>query len=321
MLDQTINVTGSLVNAADDYVTFCADTDPGPGAPDVVYQIDLPATATVSLSIEATGFEPALSLRKNECGTRFSGDACLNLGTGNVSTKVSLDAGSYWVVVDSADGQTGTFNFTVDVTTPKCGDGAVNPGEQCDPASPTDDDGCYNPGTMEECQFGEPPPDPAIIACPGGLIQLAKGDNFQLGAYNNGAGQSNFFGTCSPQASGDPAPSGPENVFHIVPKADGMLTAVIGHGTNPADLYCDEFPADCADFIMYLREGTCESVDPANELGCADYTDNPNSPFGYDEVLTINTPVTANTDYWLFVDGLDDQSYSVGGFFLELNLQ
>ena len=319
-LDETLTVKGTLDGAADDYVSFCADTDPGPGAPDVVYQIDVPATASVTVQISASGFVPALSLRKVECGTRFSGDTCLNLGAGNVSAKVSLNAGSYWVVVDSANGQTGTFDLSVTAATPKCGDGVINPGEQCDPAVPGDDDGCFNPGTPDECQFGEPPPDPAIVMCPGGLITIAKGDAFQLGPYNNGAGQNNFIGTCSPQAMGDPTPSGPENMFHIIPNADGMLTAVIGHAEDPTQLYCDVNLDDCADFIMYLRKGACESADPADELGCADYTLNPNSPFGYDELLTIEAQVKANTDYWLIVDGLD-QVYGIGGYFLELKLQ
>ena len=318
-LDVPVNVNGTLFGAIDDYTTFCADTEEGPGAPDVVYQIKLAAAATVTIEINGSGFIPALSLRKQDCSTRQNGDACLNLGSGDVSTKVALEAGTYWVVVDSADGDVGNFDFTVTAATPSCGDGAVNAGEQCDPGVAAGDDGCFDKGTAKECQFGEPPPDPAIIACPGGLVQLTKGpggipQTIQLGPYNNGAGGKNFDAPCS---GGTP---GPENVFHLVPNANGTMTAEIGRDEDGVSLFCDNPNNVCADFYMFLRKGSCTSVADGDQLGCTDYTENPNSPFGFDELLTIQVPVTANTDYWLVVDGLDDM-YGIGPYFLRLTLE
>lgn len=312
-------VNGTLNGATDNYQTFCSDMTPEPDLADVVYEIEVPSDVTATIQVSATGFNPALSLRRQDCSSRFNGDACL-LGTaGNLQTQVALAAGKVWLVVESADGNTGTFDLDVAFTSPKCGDGVLNPGEACDPAMPSGDDGCFNPGTASECKFGEPPPDPAIVQCNGGLVTIGMGDAFQLGLYNNGAGGKNHQNIVDGVDCVSPA-LGPENVFNIKPTADGMLTAQVGHDEGGSMLYCDTYPNDCGDFIMYLRKGACNSADAADQLACSDFTLNPNSPFGYDELLTINVPVTAGTDYWLFVDGLDEM-YGIGGYYLQISLQ
>ena len=319
----TLTVNGTLNGATDNYQTFCADTTPGADNADVVYQFDVPSDVTASFKIDATGFNPAISLRRQDCSSRFNGDACL-IGDGSaVETSVALEAGPAWIVVDSGDGQTGDFTLDVQFTTPKCGDGVINAGEKCDPATPIDDDGCINPGTPNECNFGEPPPDPALVACPGGLITIGKGDAFQLGLFNNGSGGTNHQNVVDATDCVSPA-IGPEHIFNVKPTGDGVLTAQIGHWEDGVSLYCEPPPPnpapECGDFIMYLRKGACSSPDAADQLACADFTLNPNSPFGYDELLTINVPVTGGTDYWLFVDGLDDM-YGVGGYYLQISLQ
>lgn len=312
-IDTSTTLNGTLKGALDDYETFCADMDPQPSAPDVVYELDVPATSTVTITINATGFVPALSLRKQECSQRLPGDACLDLGTGNVSTTVALEAGTYWVVVDSADKNVGDFTMDVKYASPACGDGVVGPGEQCDPPTVSNDDGCINPGMPNGCHFGEPPPDPAIVACPGGLITISAGDSFQLGPYNNGSGGHNEINiTDAVECISDAI--GPEDIFHITPTGDGTLTATIGHDEDGTTLWCATH-ADCGDFIMYLRKNMCDSVDAADQLTCADQTLDPNG-----ELITITVPVTGGQDYWLVVDGLDDQ-FGVGGYYLQLSLQ
>lgn len=318
-----IMVEGTLNGAVDDYQTFCADMTPVADAPDVVYQLEIPADVTATFSVAAVGFEPVLSLRKTQCVSREGSDVCLVGAGGAVQTKTALGPGKVWLVVDSADGKAGDFTLSVQLTAPKCGDGVVNPGEKCDPATPTSEDGCFNPGTPDACNFGEPPPDPALVQCPGGLITIGKGDAFQLALLNNGAGGKNHENVVDAVDCVSPA-TGPENIFNIKPTGSGTLTATVGHWED-GTLYCDVHPPEvtppiCADFIMYLRKGTCASSAAADQLACSDYTVNPNSPFGYDELLMINVPVTANTDYWLFVDGLDDL-YGIGGYYLELSLQ
>lgn len=311
-------VKGTLNGAADDLQTFCSDTTPDPDHPDVVYEIDVPADVTATLTIDTAGFIPALSLRNEDCTGRVAGDTCLVSGTTSLTRSLALPPGPVWIVVDSADGATADFTLGVEFHTPACGDGVINPGEKCDPATPTSEDGCFDPGEVKECQFGEPPPDPALVQCPGGGVSIGAGGYFQLSLLNNGSGAANQVNVTDAVNCTSPA-LGPENVFNLKPTADGTLTAQIGLAAE-GTLYCDSYPMDCADFIMYLRKGDCNSSSAADQLACADYTVNPNSPFGYDELLTISAPVTAGQDYWLFVDGLDDV-YGVGGYYLELSLQ
>ena len=83
------SITGTLNGALDNYTTFCADTDPEGGAPDVVYQLDVPAASTVTMKTTAASFVPALSLRKQDCTQRIGGDACINLGAGGGEIKVA----------------------------------------------------------------------------------------------------------------------------------------------------------------------------------------------------------------------------------------
>ncbi|MFO0592434.1 MAG: hypothetical protein U0441_33130 [Polyangiaceae bacterium] len=319
-LDSKVDLPGTLQGATDDYTTNCADSSPDPGNPDVVYQLTIADAATVTISIDATGFVPALSFRKQECSQRLGGDLCLDLGTGTVSKTLGLPAGTYWVVVDSADGNVGDFNISFDVATPKCGDGVVNVGEQCDPAVVKNDDGCINPGDPNACHYGEAPPDPAIVACDGGLVPVGPNDPFVLGPYNNGSGGYSEKNVAAAGSSCEYQATGPENVFHVIPTADGMLTLQIGYAENGTTLYCTANPMDCADFVMYLRTNMCNSAAAGDQVACADYTVDPMSPFGFDEVLTIKQQVTANTDYWLVVQGIDSM-YGVGGYYLSFDLQ
>ncbi|MBK8254299.1 MAG: hypothetical protein IPK82_16725 [Polyangiaceae bacterium] len=323
-INQSTTIQGTLVGANDDYTTFCADTDPNPGSPDVVYQLEVPETTSATIKITGNGFNPALSLRKQECATRFAADACLSLGMGNVQTKVELTAGTYWIVVDSADSNSGTFTLEVAYAKPACGDGILNVGEQCDPVVVSNDDGCINPGMANGCSFGEAPPDPAIVTCPGGKITIAPGDSFILGPYNNGAGNSaNENEIVDPQGDGTgpctSAAYGPENVFNVVPTGAGTLTVTIGHTENGVDAYCANPNNVCGDFIMYLREGMCSG---GAQLACDD-VDETNGL----EVISVQAPVTASTNYFLFVDSYQDDPVNPmfgpypGPYFLQISLQ
>lgn len=312
-------VNGTIENAADDYKPFCGDMTSNRVAAEVVYELDVPAPVTATLDVQATGFVPALSLRKQVCATELGGDVCLRLDAHEVAVKVALEPGVAWVVIDGADGNVGPFSFTVTYATPACGDGVLNPGEACDPAVPRADDGCVDPGLPNACHFGEPAPDPAIVACPGGAITIGKGQSLRLGPYNNGSGGRAERNLAVLGSSCEYEAIGPENVFRIAATGDGTLTARIGHDADGATLYCDAHPTDCGDFLMYLRKGSCTSEEPADELACFDFLPNPFSPYGFDEVLTVTAPVTAGSEHWLFVDGLDDV-YGIGTYYLELSL-
>lgn len=316
----TVKIEGTLTGANDDLTTFCADQSTDPGNPDVVYQLDVDADISLQIRVVTTEFDPVLSLRRLTCETEWNGDACLNFGDGAESTGVELTAGTYWIVIDSADGRTGDFLLDLSASEPACGDGILNTGEQCDEGPGAPDDGCRDPGTAQECTLGEEPASTDATACPGagpfsvGLSADPENPTItRLGPYHTGTGghsETNAT-TEDPWVCGWKA-TGPENMFHVVPEESGTLFARIGYDDNGA-VICDLDPM-CADFILYMRQGSCESdpsADPPQQLACADFDDE------NQEILVISAPVTAGSDYWVFVDGLDD-TWGLGTFHLEM---
>jgi hypothetical protein len=316
----SVHINGTLDGANDDLTTFCADQSPDPGNPDVVYQLDVSADASVSVQLSSVAFNPALSLRLKTCTERVGSDMCLDFDSSLEKTKVSLAAGTYWLVVDSADGLTGSFTLNLEATTPVCGDGVLNAGEQCDPGPAASDDGCFDPGDAHECTFGELPMDTNVTACPGyGPVSVGLSLDplsptiTRLGPHNNGSGAHAQMNdeTADPAVCGWQA-VGPENVFHVVPQAGGTLHARIGYDDGGL-VMCDTNPL-CGDFIMYVRQGTCAPADPPDagqQMACVD------SDPGFQEILETQVAVTAGGDYWVFVDGLDD-TWGIGPYYLEL---
>lgn len=316
----TVEIQGTLIGAADDLTTFCADTSTDPGNPDVVYQLDVAEDISLRLRVVTTELDPALSLRRVACDVESNGDACLNFGSGAEATGVSLAAGTYWVVIDSADGNAGDFLLQLAATAPACGDGILNAGEQCDPGAGAPDDGCHDPGSTWECTLGEEPSAAVPSACPGaGPFAVGMSADplnptiTRLGPHHSGnGGHSETNETTADWWVCGWAAEGGESVFHVIPQESGTLFARIGYDDNGA-VVCDLDP-DCGDFILYMRQGSCEkdlSADPPQQLACADFDD------GFQEILVIQAPVTAGSDYWVFVDGLDDV-WGLGSFHLEL---
>jgi hypothetical protein len=117
----------STCDLNDDVTSSCSSA--GPLRRDAVYSFTLsaPRRVTVSVTPQASspGFNPTLELRgPTPSFTTLSGTTCTNSAgagvTGTESILVpTLDAGTYWVVVDSADGTCG--NYTLDVQTADAG--------------------------------------------------------------------------------------------------------------------------------------------------------------------------------------------------------
>lgn len=316
----SITIDGTLIDATDDLTTFCADTDAAADKPDVVYQLELSSDLTVALNLTVADFAPAMSLRLTSCTEEAGGDACWASAAAPLQRTVALPTGTYWLVIDSADGSVGDFTLQIDASNPACGDGIVDSSEECDPGGPDSEDGCFDPGDANECLWGETPSNTEIIGCPGeGPIAVPLSNDAQnptivtSGPHNNGSGAS----TQTNEITEDPmvcgwAASGPEHVFHIVPSASGTLHARIGYGAGNT-IVCESNPY-CGDFIMYLRQDFCDvqdPPDPAQQMACVDF-----DPNGL-EVLELTAEVLEDTSVWLFVDGLDD-TWGVGEYTLEL---
>src|SRR5262249_41058351 len=126
-----------------------------------------------------------------------------------------------------------------------------------------------------------------------------------------------------PQGNGTgPCPNiayGPEDVFRVLPTSDGMLSVTIGHTENGVDAYCADPNNTGGDFIIYLRDGSC---DQGMQLACDD-TDEATGL----EVLNVESNVTANMPYWVFIDSYQDAPVNpmfgpyTGAYYLELSLE
>ncbi len=325
-VDYHVQPHGTLIDAADDVTTWCADASTDPGNPDVVYQLEVLEDVTLNLSIVATGFNPALSVRLTSCGEELAGDTCMDLPGATTSEHLllSLTTGTYWLVIDSADGATGEFDLDFTTTAPRCGDGVIDANEECDPGdgATNPDDGCWDSGAQDECKYGKPEQDTGRIGCngysfpaPGMSSDPEVPEITRQGPFHNGSGghvQQNDT-TVDLAVCGWPA-VGPENVFEVTPTDDGVLHARIGLDDTGFNACSTE--GWCGDFILYARKDQCQPIDPVDatqQLACADFNVDP----AHWEELEISFPVTADTPYWVFVDGLDNK-YGVSYYFLEM---
>jgi cysteine-rich repeat protein len=146
-----------------------------------------------------------------------------------------------------------------------CGNGDLDPGEQCDDRNTSDNDGCSS-----RCQFEPTGPDDI---CPGEEIDLSPVvDDLQTGSVEG----TNT--TTLPQYNGSCGGSANDTVYVVTPDVDGQLTATL----------TSDFDA-----VLYARD---ECGEPDNELGCADVEIG-----GGAEVLIV--PAEGGQPVYLFVDG------------------
>ena len=99
-------LSATTLGATDKFVTSCGATDASQSGPDRVFKIVLPARSTVRIDVTATSFDATVALRK-ACadGSGSIGDAELGCESDadaahRTSIERSLEAGTYWVVVD-----------------------------------------------------------------------------------------------------------------------------------------------------------------------------------------------------------------------------
>jgi hypothetical protein len=101
-------VTGNTAGAGDKFTTSCAGREDGQASPDRIYKIVLGARARVKLALTTPTWDGVLAIRKacmdpaGTNATRLNETACNNDFQDSRHAKIeqSLDAGTYWVVVD-----------------------------------------------------------------------------------------------------------------------------------------------------------------------------------------------------------------------------
>lgn len=297
-VESSFNAT--TVGFADDYDT-CFEPDPDYDGAEVVYQIELETAASVRLSLGGLdGFAGNLIVR-SACDSQV-GETCVYQGDPRRFV-AHLSAGTWSVIVDSI-GAPGAFELSVLAADPACGDGILNPGEQCDPGAPIAGDLCNDPGTKLECQFGAPLDNQEM--CPGESIDVPEGTSVLLAAdgYSTNGFANDYDSSCQS------ALGGVERVFALTPDVSGTLTVAIGTDAENAESICtiDQSDPGCWDHMLHVRT-TCDQI--GTEVACSDDVD----------IEEIAFPVTAGTPIFLFVDGYDAGEYSQGPFNLHFDLQ
>jgi cysteine-rich repeat protein len=290
---------GTTLEAIDDYRSFCGDTTVEADSPDVAYTLVLQQAGVLDLSVTGTGFAPILHIDRTACGESYALDHCLSLSSTQHFTQW-FEAGTYSIIVDG-DGSTvgGDFTLTAKLSTGACGDLVVAPNEACDDGNSATGDGC------DSCflETGSGTND----ACDGDLVNL-RTDAIQMVAGHTMGYVDDYQGSCVYEGGA------PDRVWRVRPASDGTMVVSVGNdaGSNP---YCaDENHPQCWDRALYVRSaGNCSSSEIGDELACSDGMD-------WSDTEQVTIQVTANTDYFVILDGYGDFPWSAGAYsvFMEL---
>jgi hypothetical protein len=309
-----VTIPGTTTGSVTSFTGTCGASTPG-----VVYKVTTTAEGTLTMTVTPTGKSTIIPIvyQQTTCGTSTN---CFIL-TGSTTTVLEdLPAGTYYFAVAGSQGTSGDFNLTATLTAPKCGDGAVNTGEQCDlgstPTANWQTDGCYPPGNAKQCQTV--PGQAAEATCPGLEIMVPAGTNNQnLDPNGTTVGfPSTYSGSCNQTGI-----SGPSRVYNLVPQASGTMTVSIGYQTDGVTTSCnaDMNSAACWDMTLFART-TC--TDTTSEI-----TTNPDggAPIGCSapadpDAAIITFPVVANTSYFVFVVGYSNDQYGSGPYNLFVTL-
>jgi len=91
------------------------------GAPEVFYKLELTKTSRVLLDLAGSAFTGIVSLRKGTTcpGTEVPGACSAGYYIDNSFLDVTVDAGTYWVVVDGYSLASGAYRLDVRVAPPK----------------------------------------------------------------------------------------------------------------------------------------------------------------------------------------------------------
>lgn len=211
-----------------------------------------------------------------------------------------------------ADGMStsGAYALDISLTAPACGDGVLNPDEDCDDGNTVSGDGCTSTCLVETTSlFDECPGEPAVLV----------GNPASLTLSANTVGNSDDYAPTPGGSCGNIAPGGRDRVYRVTPDSSGTLTATVGLGPNCTGNVCETqggFDPGCWDYVLWAT-GPSEAApypecgDNSLQLGCSD--SNALGP----EALSF--PVEGGKSYFIVVDGYGDYSSGAFNLCLELN--
>jgi cysteine-rich repeat protein len=149
------SVSGDTTGAGDDASASCG----GVGAGDFVYAVTAVGDGTLDVVVD--GAHATIVHVRAACDDGATELAC-NDDAPSEAKLVVTKGTTYYVYVDGAgDGDEGTFELTL--TLSPCGNGKLDPGEECDDANVTDGDGCN--ACLVVCAGDHPFEDPATKHC------------------------------------------------------------------------------------------------------------------------------------------------------------
>lgn len=317
-LSSFASITGTLADAKDDYAVSCTGAQKPGATPDAVYELTVTGSGLLTILLDnemgGAGFDGVLSLRRGSCADEAEGDACVAATPASEAIlKADVTAGTYYVVVESAGGEPGSFGLTATLDPPKCGDGILNAesaGEECD-LFPADPSKCNPPGHPAQCKAAAPKNE-ALDTCPGKTIQLPMFNWMTIGPNDSRHAADDHVGSCA-----GPNTGGRDQVFRVSPEADGTLTITVGIDPSTGEPFCNQCgetcPEGCWIPLVYVRQGGCEGA-VANEIAC--HWDDTLS----NGVASVEVPVQAGQDYWVFVDSPTPGLFGGGEYYLQASL-
>jgi cysteine-rich repeat protein len=146
------HVNGSTVGHASELAPSCLPPGASSG-PEVVFRVKPSVTGVLEATVTSIGADFSLSIRK-DCTDDTSELMCRNLGAGagaSETVRAAVTRGQdVFIVVDGADAsQEGLFVLDLASRPLECGDGNLDPGEECDDHNRASDDGCSDSCKLE----------------------------------------------------------------------------------------------------------------------------------------------------------------------------
>lgn len=323
-LTDTASVSGAITaTTAGDHFAFCADSmDSGSQFPELVYQVTTSTPCILTGTVNAE-FDAALAFAVDlaECGDP---SYCVNTAGAQTETFTTpVAAGTYYFTVTSTDGP-GAFTLDVACATPACGDTFVTGMEECDDGNTMSGDGCDSNCQLEVTE--------ASLTCAGAeaaaghaialnqVLHLPSGQPYA----NNVNGINNGRGSCMwPPDAGLGESDSPDEVYRVVPAANGTLKFTIGLDENDMP-FCGvgepslPYPTGCWDRAIYARSGDC---DAGTEVACSDISGPVTHTGNWYDTEEVSFPVTAGTSYYLFVDGwITGYGFNTGAYVARIEL-
>lgn len=309
-----VTVNATTVGATANYA-YCLNPPAmsPPASPDVVYAFTLASAGLFELKVVAangSSLLPNIDIRP-DCSKPSS--YCESTGNASGDIAQYLNPGTYYAIISGANCTAGAFTLTATLTSSMCGDSVVEGNEQCDPGpNPPANNGCGAPGAANACMFI---PAPAgEDQCPGQAVAIPAGTTIlpaSMGMSTYGF-KDDYIGSCNQ------GPGGLDRVFQLTPAKSGTMTVSVGYETDGATPTCTVegmTGPGCWASMLYART-SCGTASTEVAGACAVGVNGLNIV-----PTTISFPVTANTPYWVFVDGYDNQDYSYGPFNFIVKLQ